>query len=119
MYTSNDKVEKIIRTIKESILKSNKKRFINKLAELIEKYNISNYIGIGCTPLEAVNDKSGKLIIENSFDGKCVKYFENRFCEKFEKSRRVTISKNENLLVCSKYSKRRVLDERKVVERSW
>ena len=119
MYTSNDKVEKIIKTIKESILKSNKKRFINKLAELIEKCNISFHIEIGCTSLEAVNDKSGKVMVENSFDGKYANEFKNRFCEKFEKSRRVTISKNENLLVCSKYSKRRVLDERKVVERSW
>ena len=92
---------------------------INKLAELLENYNTSNYIGIGCTPLEAVNDKSGKLIIENSFEENYANEFKNRFCEKFEKSRRVTISKNENLLVCSKYSKRRVLDERKVVERSW
>jgi len=47
LYTSDGKVETIIRTIKESILKSNKKRFINKLEELIEKYNISNYIGTG------------------------------------------------------------------------
>ena len=114
---ASDKVEKIIRTIRESISKSNKKRFIDKLAEFIEKYNTSNYIGIGCASLEAVNDKSGKLIIENSFDGKCVKYFENRFCEKFEKSRRVTISKNENLLKCSRYTKGRVIDKRKVVER--
>ena len=83
---ASDKVEKIIRTIRESISKSNKKRFIDKLAEFIEKYNTSNYIGIGCASLEAVNDKSGKLIIENSFDGKCVKYFEKRFRKKFEKN---------------------------------
>jgi len=47
LYTSDGKVETIAETVKESILKSNKKRFINKLAELIEKYNISNYIETG------------------------------------------------------------------------
>ena len=94
MYTSNDKVEKIIRTIKESILKSNKKRFINKLAELIEKCNISFHIEIGCTSLEAVNDKSGKVIIENSFDGKYANEFKNRFLEKFKKNSWAKISKN-------------------------
>ena len=57
LYTSDGKVEKIIRTIRESILKSNKKRFIDKLAEFIEKYNTRNYIEIGCASLEAVNDK--------------------------------------------------------------
>jgi len=39
LYTSDGKVEKIIRTIRESILKSNEKIFIDKLAESIEKYN--------------------------------------------------------------------------------
>ena len=75
---ASGKVEKIIRTIRESISKSNKKRFIDKLAEFIEKYNTSNYIGIGCTPLEAVNDKSGKLIIENSFEENYANEFKNR-----------------------------------------
>ena len=41
---ASGKVEKIIRTIRESISKSNKKRFIDKLAEFIEKYNTSNYL---------------------------------------------------------------------------
>ena len=58
---------------------------INKLAELLENYNTSNYIGIGCTPLEAVNDKSGKLIIENSFEENYANEFKNRFCEKLDK----------------------------------
>ena len=73
------KAERIIRTIREGISKSNKKRFIDKLAEFIEKYNTCSYIEIGCTPLKAANDKSRKLIIENSFDGKYAKDFEKRF----------------------------------------
>jgi hypothetical protein len=31
----------------------------------IEKYNYSYHVGIKCTPIEAVDDKSGDLMIEN------------------------------------------------------
>ena len=102
---ASGKVETIIRIIRESISKSNKKRFIDKLAEFIEKYNTSNYIGIGCTPLKVVSGKSGKLIIENSFDGKYAKDFKKRFRKKFEKNGWVIIAKSENLLKCSRYTK--------------
>ena len=102
---ASGKVEKIIRTIRESMSKSNKKRFIDKLAEFIEKYNTSNYIRIGCTPLKAVNDKSGKLIIENSFDGKYAKDFKKQFRKKFEKNGWVRMAKNEKLIGCSRYTK--------------
>ena len=115
LYTSDGKVETIIITIKESILKSNKKRLINKLAELIEKYNTSNYIGIGCTPLKVVNDKSGKVMVENSFDGKYANGFKNRFREKFEKNGWVRTAKNENLLGYSKYTKGRIQTKGKLL----
>ena len=66
--------------------KSNKKRFIDKLAEFIEKYNTRNYIEIGCASLEAVNDKLWKVIIKNSFEENYANEFKNRFREKLEKN---------------------------------
>ena len=43
--------------------------------------------------------------------------FKKRFRKKFDESGWVIIAKNENLLKCSRYTKGRVIDKRKVVER--
>jgi len=56
-------------------------------------------------------------MVGDSFDGKYANEFKNRFREKFEKNGWMRISKNKNLLGCSKYTKGRILDERKVVRR--
>lgn len=69
-HKSNGRVEIIIRTLRESILKSFKSSFIKKLAEGIEKYNKCYHAGVGCTPFEAEKDNSEKIMINNGPDGK-------------------------------------------------
>jgi hypothetical protein len=59
----------------ESILKSKKGKFIDKLVESIEKYDTSYHVGIGCFSIEAITDKSGKVMIENSPESMYAKGF--------------------------------------------
>lgn len=110
-HKSNGRVERIIRTLRESILKSIKSSFIEKLAEGIEKYNKSYHAGVGCTPLEAEKDNSGKTMINNGPEGKYSKRFKKWYREKFVRNQRVKVAKSENLNGCSKYSKGRFLEE--------
>lgn len=114
-HKSNGRVERVIRTLRESILKSNKGKFIEKLADSIEKYNTSYHVGIGCTPIEATMDDSGKVIIENSPEGKYAKGFKKWYREKFFKDQIVRVAKSENLLGCAKYSKGRFLEVGKII----
>ena len=60
-HRSNGRVERIIRTLREGMLKSKEVEFKDKVYEAIETYNLSFHVGLGCTPIEAVNDDTGKV----------------------------------------------------------
>ena len=115
-HKSNGRVERIIRTVRESILKSNKKTFEEKVGEAIEKYNNSFHVGINCTPIEATNDTTGMVMMENSPMGNYAGRFKKWYREKFERNQVVRVSKRENLLGCSKYVKGRFLEVGRIIE---
>ncbi|WUR02941.1 integrase catalytic domain-containing protein [Vairimorpha necatrix] len=73
----------------------------------IEKYNMSYYTALKCTPIEATEDKTGHVMIENSPQGKYGKLF--------NEGKRV--AKKENLKGADKYLKGRFLESGKVIER--
>jgi hypothetical protein len=96
-HTSNGRVERIIRTIRVSVLKSKKGLFEDKIKEAVEIYNNSFHAGVKCTPIKAAEDKSGIVIIENSPDGTYARYCKGWYREKFIRSQEVGVAKRENL----------------------
>lgn len=115
-HRSNGRVERIIRTLREGMLKSKEVEFKDKVYEAIETYNLSFHVGLGCTPIEAVNDDTGKVMLENSPQGRYARRFRRWYREKFKKNQIVRVAKRENLTGCSKYSKGRFLGMGKVIE---
>lgn len=115
-HRSNGRVERIIRTLRDSILKSKEVEFADKVYEAIETYNLSFHVGIDCTPIEAVKDETGKVMLENSPQGKYFKQFRRWYREEFVKNQIVRVAKRENLLGCSEYSKGRFLEMGRVIE---
>lgn len=77
---------------------------------------MSFYTGIKCTPIEALDDKTGTVMIENSPQGSYAKQFKRWYREQFVKNQKVRVAKNENLKGCNKYSKGRFLDMGIIIE---
>nr|AHW68394.1 hypothetical protein NP_09H07 [Nosema pernyi] len=115
-HTSNGRVERIIRTIRDSVLKSKKDLFEDKIKEAVEIYNSSFHAGVKCTPIEAAEDKSGTVMIENSPDGTYARNFKGWYREKFIRGQEVRVAKRENLKDTAKNCKGRFLDMGKVLE---
>lgn len=109
-HRSNGRIERIIRTVRESILKNKNLKFVNKVEEAIKKYNLSYHVGIKCTPLEASLDNTGLVMEENSPEGNYASRFKRWHREKFIRHQKVRVSKKENLIGCDKYIKGRFLD---------
>lgn len=61
--------------MRDSILKSCRKKFEEKVYETIEKYNYSYHVGIKCNPMEAVEDKTGVVMIDNSSEREYARRF--------------------------------------------
>ncbi|KAM0687443.1 hypothetical protein COBT_001317 [Conglomerata obtusa] len=77
-HTSNGRIERVIRSVREQMLKMNVNDFDEKLKTVISSYNDTFHTGIGCTPNEAYCDISGKARIENSVDSKYQKLFKEK-----------------------------------------
>ena len=116
-HRSNGRIERVIGTLRESILKSEKETFREKVMSSIERYNRSYHTGIKRTPIEALEDKTGHVMIENSPQGNYGKKFKKTKREKFEKGQTVRVAKRENLSGCSKYEKGRFLETGKILEK--
>lgn len=58
-HRSNGRVERVIRTLRESLLKAGEGLLKDKLENVIIKYNHTYHSAIKCTPEEAWNDISG------------------------------------------------------------
>ena len=75
-------------------------------------------MGITCTPIEAVKDKTGTVMIGNSPEGSYASRFKKWYREKFVKNQKIRVEKNENLKGCDKYSRGKFLDLEVIVEAS-
>ncbi len=115
-HRSNGRVERVIGTLREAILKSSLETFEEKVRESIEKYNNSYHCGIRCTPLEALGDETGHVMIENGPEGRYSRRFIARKRENFVRGQLVRVSKKENLKGISKYEKGRFLEVGRVLE---
>ncbi len=115
-HRSNGRVERVIGTLRETILKLGDGIFEEKVAKSIEIYNRSYHSGLGRTPLEALNDNTGHIMIENGLEGSYSKRFVKRKRENFKKGQLVRIAKKENLKGCNKYEKGRFLETGSIIE---
>lgn len=115
-HRSNGRVERVIQTLRESILKAKEGKFEDIVKDSIRMYNNSFHVGLGCTPTEAIKDTTGQVMIENGPEGSYSSRFVARTREKFLKGQHVRVAKKENLHGCDKYSKGRFLDLGRVIE---
>ncbi|KAF9758263.1 hypothetical protein NGRA_3187 [Nosema granulosis] len=115
-HTSNGRVERIIRTLRESILKNKKRSFKEKVEDAVHVYNNSYHMDIQCSPIEAGKDQSGKVMIENGPQGNYAKMFRKGFREKYTKGQKVRVAKRENLKERAKNCKGRFLDMGSIIE---
>ena len=97
----NGRINRTIRTIRDGILKSKKESFTDKVYEAIEKYNLSFHAGLKCILVEAVDDKTGTVMIENNSQGSYAKRFKQWYRQQFIKHEKVRAAKNENLKGCN------------------
>ena len=113
-HRGNGRVERVIRTLRESLLKENDSQKLGeKIGIVTNKYNDTYHSGIKCTPREAFLDKSGIASIENSKSGKYIKQFKKTKTEEFNINDIVLISKRENIR--NKDFKGRFIDQGKII----
>lgn len=96
-HRSNGRVERIIRTIRDSFNKNNEADIHKKTLKVVDSYNNTYHSAIKCTPLEALEDVSGMAAIENSIHGRYIKRFKRKKEEDFNVNTEVRIAKFENL----------------------
>lgn len=96
-HQSNGRIERVIRTIRDGLMKCNTVDIYQKIKEVEETYNNCYHVGIKCTPSEALNDISGIAAHLNSAEGPYIKQFVKNKREKFYKGQQVRVAKKENL----------------------
>lgn len=96
-HHSNGRIERVLRTLRDAIIKNREGDIKDTLDVIVEAYNNSFHSGIKCTPNEAWYDYSGIARIENSKDGIYQKRFKKGKRIQFKEGQYVKIAKNENL----------------------
>ena len=114
-HRSNGRIERVIRTIREGLLKAGGNDIETKLAEVIQKYNNTFHRAIGKTPKEAVMEEDTDLVVSNSKYGGYAKAFKRGSREVFTMGQSVLIARRENLGVNAKEARGRFLDSGQVV----
>ncbi|WUR03408.1 integrase RTL1 [Vairimorpha necatrix] len=102
-HKSNGRVERVIGTLRESVLKMNPKNSLEeRVMKAFEIYNNSYHEGLRCTPFEAVKDNTGNVMLRNGPEGDYSSRFKKRYRDKFVEGQRVRVAKSENLkgIVC-------------------
>jgi rubrerythrin len=115
-HASNGRVERVIATIKEALLKNKEGTIEGRIKVIEEKYNNTYHNAIKCTPREAVKDISGIARLENGPEGTYKKRFKQQKREKFRQGQQVKIAKLENLQGASKEYKGRFIENGVVIE---
>ncbi|KAF7685621.1 hypothetical protein CDIK_3630, partial [Cucumispora dikerogammari] len=95
-HRSNGKIEKVIRTIKKLLGKSNQGELKEKLTNAVHRYNNTYHRSIEYTPKEAFEKFSEKVKKLNSEQDKYQKRKQKRQIKKFNKNELVRIAKNKN-----------------------
>ncbi|KAI5179860.1 hypothetical protein PAEPH01_2701, partial [Pancytospora epiphaga] len=104
-HNSNGRVERVIRTIRDFLVKSKEIKDIKvrvRVKKIGEVYNKTYHKGIEMFPNEAKEDKTEKIQLMNSEDGKHADRFNKRKREKFTIGNKIRISEKENLKIKGK-----------------
>lgn len=115
-HRSNGRIERVIRTIREQLLKMKGESY-ESFNNVIDKYNQTYHAGIKCSPVEALNDVSGQARMENNIQGNYIKKFTKRYRESFNIGQKVRVAKNDNLKKNVKGKKGRFLDLGVIIEK--
>lgn len=92
-HKSNGRIERVIRTVREGLIKCKLNDIKEKIKYVAIRYNESFHAGIKCSPIEALEDISGIANLENSKEGKYSKQFKSYKKEKFNKGQQVRLTK--------------------------
>jgi len=65
-HRSNGRVERVIRTLREGLVKNKEGEFEERLKNVVGKYNWTYHSAIRCSPREAWEDKSGVAQVQNN-----------------------------------------------------
>jgi transposase InsO family protein len=109
-HRSNGRVERVIRTLKDLMIKDKGETLEGKVERATQIYNSTYHSSIKCTPIEAWKDESGIVNFENSAFGRYATKFKKRYSEKFKIEDEVKIAKNENLQDKTKELKGRFIE---------
>lgn len=116
-HRSNGRVERVIGTIRKALMKDTEGTLTERTARIADAYNNTYQTAIGCTPMEACADTTGKITRANSPEGKYAGKFKVRPREKFEVGERVRIAKSDNLGGKSKEYKGRFLIKGEILDK--
>lgn len=95
-YRSNGRVERIIGTIREGLVKLGEIRLEEKIKLIVDSYNKTYHIGIKYMPKKALK-ANYNAVIENSKDRKYHSIFRKNNNETLSKGQEVLIRSNENI----------------------
>jgi phosphoribosylformylglycinamidine (FGAM) synthase-like enzyme len=96
-HRSNGRVERVIGTLREGLVKIKGNTLEERVEEITRAYNNTYHSGIRCTPREAWKDETNIAMIENNREGKYIKQFKKTKREKFKIGDRIRIAKKENV----------------------
>lgn len=116
-HRSNGRIERLLRTIRETLAKNEISDLESNIIKTIKEYNNTYHSAIGCTPEEAKNNEDfSDLIVRNSKFSDYAKRFKKGFRDKFSLNEKVRIKKNENLGADCKGIKSRYIIGGKIFE---
>jgi RNase H-like domain found in reverse transcriptase/Reverse transcriptase (RNA-dependent DNA polymerase)/Integrase core domain/Integrase zinc binding domain len=92
-HRSNGRVERVIGTLREGLVKIKGNTLEERVEEITRAYNNTYHSGIRCTPREAWKDETNIAMIENNREGKYIKQFKKTKREKFKIGDRIRIAK--------------------------
>jgi transposase InsO family protein len=69
-HRSNGRVERVIGTIREALVKDTEGELGDRIERIVGTYNNTYHGAIGCTPVEAWENECGNVMVENSSVGK-------------------------------------------------
>ncbi|KRH93495.1 putative ltr retrotransposon [Pseudoloma neurophilia] len=90
-HRSNGRVERVIRTISDVVVKLGDDMSLNEKMEIItDKYNLTYNIRMKCSSLEALIETKWETVVNNTAEGPYSKRFGNRMNEsKYQKGNAV------------------------------
>ncbi|KAI5170371.1 hypothetical protein PAEPH01_1374, partial [Pancytospora epiphaga] len=91
-HRSNGRVESVIGSVREALMKDDKGTLDERVKRIMEAYNNTYQTAIGCTPVEACLDATGQVAIANSSEGRYAKRFKKGPRDNFETGERVQIA---------------------------